>query len=238
MNHPFPKMYHDSSNMCRFLYEIMDAISFTVKTQSPLQISRDCGAGQPETPPTPAHHPHAAGSARQRRHETGRRRRGWSRPPESPGKCPNAQCKGAFRPSCPSEGGQTGTSHRIGDERDAESGSVPLDLLHRMQYRAAYKVLVSTRMKRSGQRWSRDGSQGVLTYWSLLRSDRFDRAWAVLARSLAAMEAADNRQRQPRPGARRMIRFSNLDPGKTAPYGNRSPANWSELGARQFFWLT
>ena len=38
-------------------------------------------------------------------------------------------------------------------------------------------------MKRSGQRWSRDGGQGVLTYRSLLRSDRFDRAWAVIARS-------------------------------------------------------
>lgn len=48
---------------------------------------------------------------------------------------------------------------------------------------AANKVLVSTRMKRSGQRWSRDGGQGVLTYRSLLRSDRFDRAWAVIARS-------------------------------------------------------
>ena len=48
---------------------------------------------------------------------------------------------------------------------------------------AANRFLVNSRMKRSGQRWGRDGGQGVLTFRSLLRSDRFDRAWAVLARS-------------------------------------------------------
>ena len=48
---------------------------------------------------------------------------------------------------------------------------------------AANKVLVDARTKRSGQRWGRDGGQGVLTFRSLLRSDRFDRAWAVPSRS-------------------------------------------------------
>ena len=48
---------------------------------------------------------------------------------------------------------------------------------------AANRFLVNSRMKRSGQRWGRDGGQGVLTFRSLLRSDRFDRAWAALARS-------------------------------------------------------
>ncbi len=48
---------------------------------------------------------------------------------------------------------------------------------------AANGFLVNSRMKRSGQCWGRDGGQGVLTFRSLLRSDRFDRAWAVLARS-------------------------------------------------------
>ena len=48
---------------------------------------------------------------------------------------------------------------------------------------AANRFLVNSRMKRSGQRWGRDGGQGVLTFRSLLRSDRFDRAWAVLSRS-------------------------------------------------------
>ena len=69
---------------------------------------------------------------------------------------------------------------------------------HRMNYRrladagypigsgsveAANKTLISCRMKRSGQRWSRDGGQGVLTFRSLAKSGRFDRAWARLARS-------------------------------------------------------
>ncbi len=48
---------------------------------------------------------------------------------------------------------------------------------------AANRFLVNSRMKRSGQRWGRDGGQGVLTFRTLLRSDRFDRAWAVLSRS-------------------------------------------------------
>ncbi len=50
---------------------------------------------------------------------------------------------------------------------------------------AANKVLVTARMKRSGQSWGRDGGQGVLTFRSLLRSGRFDRAWAALAPSLS-----------------------------------------------------
>ena len=45
---------------------------------------------------------------------------------------------------------------------------------------SANKVLVTTRMKRSGQRWSREGGQGVLTFRSLVKSGRFDRAWAKL----------------------------------------------------------
>ena len=48
---------------------------------------------------------------------------------------------------------------------------------------AANRFLVNSRMKRSGQRWGREGGQGVPTFRSLLRSDRFDRAWAVLSRS-------------------------------------------------------
>ncbi len=45
--------------------------------------------------------------------------------------------------------------------------------------------LVTVRMKRSGQSWGRDGGQGVLTFRSLLRSGRFDRAWAALASRLS-----------------------------------------------------
>ena len=50
---------------------------------------------------------------------------------------------------------------------------------------SANKVLVTSRMKRSGQSWGRDGGQGVLTFRSLLKSGRFDRAWAVLAPRLS-----------------------------------------------------
>ncbi len=49
---------------------------------------------------------------------------------------------------------------------------------------SANKVLVTCRMKRSGQSWGRDGGQGVLTFRSLLKSGRFDRAWAALVPSM------------------------------------------------------
>ena len=45
---------------------------------------------------------------------------------------------------------------------------------------AANKMLVTHRLKRSGQRWGRDGGQGVLAFRALLKSDRFDRAWPML----------------------------------------------------------
>ena len=45
---------------------------------------------------------------------------------------------------------------------------------------AADKVPVTSRMKRSGQSRGREGGQGVLTFRALLRSGRFDRAWAAL----------------------------------------------------------
>ncbi len=45
---------------------------------------------------------------------------------------------------------------------------------------AANKVLVTTRMKRSGQSWRRDGGQGVLSIRALAKSGRFDRAWEDL----------------------------------------------------------
>ena len=45
------------------------------------------------------------------------------------------------------------------------------------------RMLVTQRLKRSGQRWGRDGGQGVLTFRSLLKSGRFDRAWSRLSRS-------------------------------------------------------
>ena len=46
---------------------------------------------------------------------------------------------------------------------------------------AANKMLVTHRLKRSGQRWGRDSGQGVLTIRALLKFDRFNRAWAMVA---------------------------------------------------------
>ncbi len=45
---------------------------------------------------------------------------------------------------------------------------------------AANKVLVTSRMKRTGRRGGREGGQGVLTFRSLLKSGRFDRAWGTM----------------------------------------------------------
>jgi hypothetical protein len=48
---------------------------------------------------------------------------------------------------------------------------------------AARKTPVTQRLKRSGMRWRRAGGQAVLTFRSLARSRRFDRAWDMIARS-------------------------------------------------------
>ena len=67
---------------------------------------------------------------------------------------------------------------------------------HRMQYatwaaaglpigsgvvEAACKTLATQRMKRSGMRWRHDGGQAILTFRGFVQSDRFDRAWKLLA---------------------------------------------------------
>ncbi len=46
---------------------------------------------------------------------------------------------------------------------------------------ASCKTLVSQRLKRSGMRWRHDGGQAILTLRALEQSDRFDRAWRLLA---------------------------------------------------------
>ena len=46
---------------------------------------------------------------------------------------------------------------------------------------AACKTLVSQRLKRSGMRWRAAGGQAILTFRALCQSDRFDRAWLLLA---------------------------------------------------------
>lgn len=46
---------------------------------------------------------------------------------------------------------------------------------------AACKTLVTQRMKQSGMRWSQEGGQAILNLRGWVQSDRFDRAWALLA---------------------------------------------------------
>jgi hypothetical protein len=46
---------------------------------------------------------------------------------------------------------------------------------------AACKTLVTQRLKRSGMRWRRAGGQAILTVRAWCQSDRFERAWELLA---------------------------------------------------------
>ena len=46
---------------------------------------------------------------------------------------------------------------------------------------AACKTLASERLKRSGMSWREPGLQAILTLRSLLQSDRWHRAWQLLA---------------------------------------------------------
>ncbi|MEZ4439259.1 MAG: hypothetical protein R3B72_09230 [Polyangiaceae bacterium] len=51
---------------------------------------------------------------------------------------------------------------------------------------AACKTLVTQRMKQSGMRWGRDGGQAILNLRGWAQSERFDRAWALLAATYRA----------------------------------------------------
>jgi hypothetical protein len=46
---------------------------------------------------------------------------------------------------------------------------------------ATCKTLVTQRMKRSGQHWTIDGGQAILTFRALAQSERFDAAWKMVA---------------------------------------------------------
>jgi hypothetical protein len=45
---------------------------------------------------------------------------------------------------------------------------------------ATCKTLVSQRLKRSGMRWTNKGGQAILSFRSLIKSERFDKAWNLL----------------------------------------------------------
>jgi len=51
---------------------------------------------------------------------------------------------------------------------------------------AACKTLATQRLKRSGMRWRNEGGQAILTFRALIQSERFDRAWALLAATYKA----------------------------------------------------
>jgi len=45
---------------------------------------------------------------------------------------------------------------------------------------AAYKTLVTQRVKRSGRRWGMAGGQAILTFRSVIQSGRWERAWSLV----------------------------------------------------------
>ena len=51
---------------------------------------------------------------------------------------------------------------------------------------AACKTLATQRMKRSGMRWGEQGSQAILSFRALVQSNRFERAWTLLAHTYKA----------------------------------------------------
>ena len=63
---------------------------------------------------------------------------------------------------------------------------------------AACKTLVTSRMKRSGMRWGKEGGQAILNLRAWLRSGRFDTAWSILAHASQNNSTALNTYQAPR----------------------------------------
>lgn len=51
---------------------------------------------------------------------------------------------------------------------------------------AACKSLIAARCKRSGQRWQQDGLTAILTLRAMVKSERYDRMWPLLAQRFLA----------------------------------------------------
>ena len=51
---------------------------------------------------------------------------------------------------------------------------------------AACKTLATQRLKRSGMRWGEQGGQAILSFRALVQSNRFERAWTLLANTYKA----------------------------------------------------
>ncbi len=61
---------------------------------------------------------------------------------------------------------------------------------------AACKTLVNERLKQSGMRWTLRGGQAILTLRSLIQSARWEKAWALLARSYNASVRVEDEPRR------------------------------------------
>jgi len=58
---------------------------------------------------------------------------------------------------------------------------------------SACRTLVTQRLKRAGMRWRHDGGQAVLTFRSLVQSDRFERGWDLVRSTYVGdVELPDN----------------------------------------------
>ena len=52
---------------------------------------------------------------------------------------------------------------------------------------AAWKTLVSQRLKRAGMRWRTEGGQAILTFRALCQSARFARAWPLVGAAVSTL---------------------------------------------------
>jgi len=71
----------------------------------------------------------------------------------------------SFEPDCP-------VWYAYALDKNLPIGSGPVE--------ATCKTLVSQRLKRSGMRWTNKGGQAILSFRSLIKSERFDKAWNLL----------------------------------------------------------
>ena len=63
---------------------------------------------------------------------------------------------------------------------------------------AACETLVTSRMKRSGMRWGKDGGQAILNLRAWLRSGRFDAACSILVHATKNRAPAITAYQEPR----------------------------------------
>jgi hypothetical protein len=70
---------------------------------------------------------------------------------------------------------------------------------------AACKTLVTQRMKCSGMSWGQDGGQAILTFRSLIQSNRWEPAWALLRTAFCTPVKVVNNQHDPSSQVRKTL---------------------------------